>query len=196
MSEHKLFTTPQFHDKEFYFNIEVAKHWDQPGHGERLRMTFVRCAELLLEHPDIATVADWGCGNGRLLEELQRMFPNRRYYGCDLLPANVKDAQERGVAIDYHDFVNEVTVTGNLVILTEVLEHLIDPHALLRRLAKYPDCHWIVASSPANETKDAHYEFHSWVWTDESYCGLFMDSGWTIDKVQEYAGAQIVVACR
>ena len=194
--EYKLFTEPRFHDAQFYKDIELANHWEQPGHGERLRMTFVRCAELLLEHPDIQTVSDWGCGNGRLLEELQRMFPQRRYYGCDLLPANVEDAKLRGYPVHYHDFVNDPTVTGNLAILTEVLEHLIDPHGLLKRLASYPDCHWIVASSPANETKEEHYEFHSWVWTEWSYETMFSENGWPFVHSTNFAGARIVVAHR
>ncbi len=122
------------------------------------------------------------------------MFPQRRYYGCDLLPANVEDAKSRGFDVDYHDFVNEVTLSGNLVILTEVLEHLIEPHALLKRLHDYPgDCQWIVASSPANETKDAHYPHHNWVWMNGSYPQMFMNAGWQFVSRTDFAGAQIVV---
>lgn len=195
--EHRLFTTPQYHDADFYREIEHAPHWTQPGHGERLRMTLCEIMKVLLTNPGIQTIADWGCGDGALLHHIKLIFPNRHVWGYDLLPANVAHAKEFyrfDTAIAYKDFVNEIASSGHLTILTEVLEHLIDPHGLLRRLYNDPVCKWIVASSPANETLEAHYPHHNWVWDGDGFLDLFEGQGWEVQSRREYAGAQIVVA--
>lgn len=196
--ETKLFTEPRYHDAEFYRDIPMADHWNQPGHGERLRMTFTMIAQVLLRNPDISAVADWGCGNGALLAELARFFPSRHFWGYDLLPANVAHAKQHygfDTAVAFKDFVEESDAkAGQMTILTEVLEHLIDPHGLLRRLKAEQDCRWIVASSPAFETPENAYPFHNWCWDQRGYIELFSGTDWHIYGGQEFAGAQILVA--
>jgi hypothetical protein len=57
-----------------------------------------------------------------------------------------------------------------------MLEHLLDPHTLLRAI---PPGSILIASSPYTETGDQHYEFHAWAWDMVGYRALMTGCGWT-----------------
>lgn len=174
--EYKKFTTPHSHDKEFYQDREMADHINQGEHRPRLLYVLEEVKQILAEHPEYS-VADFGCGNGGLLE----LIPTEKKWGYDLQPSNVTDAQEKERPVTFRDFVNEPVDYADIIIMTETLEHLVDPHGYLKKLKDLGVKH-IIASTPAYETETFHAPFHLWVWTEDSFADVFKGSGWTVNK--------------
>ncbi len=81
-----------------------------------------------------STVLDIGCGTGnQLTKPLAEQFPDVRFLGVD------SDAATIGFARDAHllpnlDFAVEISGTFDLIIASEVLEHVEDPVDFLRSL--------------------------------------------------------------
>lgn len=199
--EYKLFGTPQFHDEAWYANREAADHINEPAHRIRL-LEAIRLVETILFRYDLdlKTLADWGAGNGGLLHEFKAN--NRAHgltaWGYDLCPKNVEFATKNyAVDVSLMNIVSGDPMPADIVILTELLEHLVSPHDLLDRLLHpSPQTRWIVASTPGFEDFQNHYEFHLWAWTGESFANMFRSVGWIVKRhfTRAEAGTQFVVA--
>jgi hypothetical protein len=191
VTEWRLFTAgqrPHVSTLEFHAPRERAPHVDQPGHRPRLLAAEQRIREI-----NPATVVDLGCGDGGLLELLGR-DPAIPAWGYDFAPANAAGWAERGVTAEARDVFNahDVPRWGQLAVLTEVLEHLADPHGTLRWIAGH--VRWVVASSPRWETGTSHAEEHAWAWDADGYGGLFDAAGWDVLHHEPCDWSQIVVA--
>ncbi len=95
-----------------------------------------------------ARVLDLGCGDGRLLLELSRRTP-AELYGADISAAAIEIARKNGPRATFQQMnLAEQTPTGayDVIIMSEVLEHIEDDVAVLRRLA--PLTRHIVISVP------------------------------------------------
>lgn len=195
--EFKLFQqVPEHVGAAWHKDRELADHIHQPGHRERLLET-ADIIEYLI--PKLAkapnhTVADWGAGNGGLLHELKRRGRvDISSWGYDLMPENIRHANAvYGVDVSMMDIVTGGPREAHVVVLTEILEHLVRPHELLSKLNR----EWIIASSPAFEDHQRHYEFHLWAWTAESYARMFERLGFKVHchYVLGSCGTQFVVA--
>jgi hypothetical protein len=146
----------------------------------------------LVWEPDM-TVVDLGAGDGGLLSLLDRI-PADRKYGYDLTPENVAGARQRGQNVILGDCVDGVIDWGDIAVATEMLEHLVDPHDFVGRIAD--NSRFLVASSPWTETKDAHYEFHTWAWDVAGYAELLESNGWVILSHVSVSWFQVVLAER
>ncbi len=104
-------------------------------------------------------VCDLGCGDGMLLAELAAHTP-AEYWGYDISPAAIQAAQRRlpaahFAAMDLADFKPEQRF--DVVILSEVLEHLEDDAALLARVA--PHARHVVVSVPGGPADQVDRRF-------------------------------------
>jgi hypothetical protein len=178
-------TTPEWHAKR-----ERAPHVDQPGHRPRLQVA-AQMVHLVWE-PDM-TVVDLGAGDGGLLSLLDRV-PVDKKWGYDLSQSNVAGAAQRGQNVIFGDCVDGLIGWGNIAVATEMLEHLVDPHGFVRKIADHS--RFLVASSPWTETKDAHYEFHAWAWDVPGYAELLESNGWSILSHISVSWFQVVLAER
>lgn len=174
--EYKLFDQPHSHDRNFYDSREMADHINQSNHRPRLLQVADEVIELS-KLPEIQTIGDFGCGNGGLLDYLKDKVP-QKLYGYDLQQSNVSFAQDKNRPVELVDFVNEDVEYPDLLIMTETLEHLPDPHGFLERASKKSK--YVVASTPGYETEGFHAPFHLWVWTDDSFKDIF--KGWEVLK--------------
>src|SRR5690242_20241070 len=117
-------------------------------------------------------VSDLGCGDGGLLQVLGQ-DPNLAALGTDIAQAHRSGLAERGVsaeAIDvFNNLENPAIQLGDIVVMTEVLEHLADPHGVLRWLGSRDEAEYIVCSSPWPETLHQHDECHAWAWDLQGY---------------------------
>lgn len=188
MSEWRLFepgTIPECTTPEWYAGRERAPHLEQAAHRGRLLLT----AELVREAAP-ASVVDLGAGDGGLLS----LIPEIPAWGYDLQQTNLVGAKERGVDVRYGDVVEGDIDWAQLAVATEMLEHLVDPHGFVRRIAEHAN--WIVASSPHAETDVNHYEFHVWAWDTAGYRALIEQAGFEVVAHKKDAFFQVICGRR
>jgi hypothetical protein len=183
-------TVPEYTQPEWYAGRDRAPHLEQAGHRERLTLT----ARLINEHvvgTDLATLSDLGAGDGGLLSLLD---PSIRAWGYDLQQSNLDGAAERGVDVRYGDVVTGDIDWGDIVVATEMLEHLVDPHGLVCRIRA--NARVLVCSSPWHERAGGAYEFHTWAFDPVGYRALVRKAGFEVLR-HEFSGPfQIILAVR
>lgn len=195
MSEWRLFregTTPQFTEPAFF----AAHPWVDPagqrGHAERTDMVADLVADVVRDH-DVQSVTDLGCGDGALLQKIGKRV-DVTAWGYDLGVQNIHVATTlRMVDARPANFMRDPVDYGDLVVATEVVEHLTDPHGFVESLPG----NMIVLSSPYDEDDREHYCHHAWAWDADGYRAMVEGCGWTV-KVQRTcpAGFQAVWAVR
>jgi hypothetical protein len=197
MSEWKLFEgdVPHVSTAAFHADRPRAPHLEQAGHRERLEIAaaYVRHAA---EDVGGASVSDLGCGDGGLLSLIQDCDDILWAWGYDFCPANAAGWKERGVeahALDVFGGDWDQVDTGNIVVMTEVLEHLADPHGSLRKL-RSRGVKWLVCSSPWNEKPGMHSAEHAWAWDQQGYADLITGAGWEIVRHEQAGLFQVVLA--
>lgn len=131
--------------------------------------------ELLRVHPQIETLTDIGCGDGSFLDRARRLRVGLSVSGVDAGRGNVEIARGRGLNVRQGDIL-DMTVDTQVVTMTEVLEHLVDPHGYLKTLGGK----WLIATSPLGESDEWHYEHHSWAWDREGFCDMIKEAGWNV----------------
>lgn len=190
MARYQLFEDgkPHSHDAAFYEPLEVADHINQELGGHRFRL-MKTLADLQTVVKPGDTICDFGCGNGGLIREIEKVVPNK-IWGYDILPANVIDAQQKGNNnVTYYDFIldlDNAVEYPTIAICTEVLEHLVDPDAFLIKL-RSRGVRRLLATSPFYETPTYHAPGHLWVFTEDSYKEMFMQAGWNVvDHCKDY----------
>lgn len=194
MAEWKLFDgePPVYTTAAWYLTRERAPHLEQPGQRERLLRT-AEIVRAVCESGHYASVVDLGCGDGGLLSLVAPHV--EECWGYDLSPAAVSAARyERKVRAWQLDVVTDEVTWGQVAVAGEVLEHLADPHAYVRRIAEH--CPAVVASSPAFETGESHYEFHTWAWNLAGYERLFEQAGFRVTRHEVVQGFQVLSAIR
>ena len=103
----------------------------EDSYGTRKRIEFL--AEVITDTRP-STVLDIGCGTGNLLTKpLAERFPGVSFLGVDSDPVTIDFAREAN-ALPNLDFATDVTGEFDLVIASEVLEHVDDPVDFLRSL--------------------------------------------------------------
>jgi 2-polyprenyl-3-methyl-5-hydroxy-6-metoxy-1,4-benzoquinol methylase len=111
-----------------------------PGARHRRRHVFK-----LLDKQNFTSLLDVGCGNGELLRMIDAHYPGKQLTGLDLSEAVVKQNQTHlpamafGVGNVETDVINLKKLKQkdgfDVVVCTEVLEHLTDPATALKHLA-------------------------------------------------------------
>ena len=178
MREDRLFpegTIPEYTQAAWYAERETAPHVDEAMHRPRLELAAEYVRRVWM--PGM-TVVDLGAGDGGFLSLLDDTVLPDAKWGYDLQQTNVDAAATRNQDVQYGDVLSGAITWGDIAVATEMLEHLVDPHAFVQTIAEH--ARYLVASSPWNETLDAHYGFHTWAWDVEGYLRLLTDHGWRI----------------
>lgn len=199
MSEWRLFTGdyPQVSTAEFHADRERAPHLEQPAHRPRLLAAaeLVREAAGLARLVGVATVSDLGCGDGGLLSLVQDDVDEA--WGYDFCPANAEGWVERGVTAEFLDVFGADSAKvhfGAIAVVTEVLEHLADPHSAVRWIAEHSRL--IVCSSPWNEGPWGYDPCHAWAWDRDGYRALLEGNGVRVLKHEDADRFQLILGIR
>lgn len=188
--EHRLFDPadpPEWLDPEWWRDRPHRDHLgaETGAHVARLKAAerHARIAALAAgPDNDAAPVCDLGAGDGALLSLLPASL-REKSWGYDVINNDIIYAQrERGVEVRptanlYEDITWEHFELAPVVVLTEVLEHMADPHGFLARLHLRPGVRYVVASSPFQETPDKHEWNHAWCWDTIGYEHMFRAAG-------------------
>jgi len=187
-------------DAAWYKDREGSDHINEPGHRQRL----LQATDLILERFDYGKatrVSDFGAGNGGLLHEVKERNQSISCWGYDMCPWNVKWANEKyGVYVRCLDVTvwDERIEYGDCVVLTEFLEHLVDPHGLVAGILSRREVLSVVASVPGFEDPRKPYEYHLWCWHGSSFADMFTRIGWKVQRhfFRADCGTQFLVASR
>jgi cyclopropane fatty-acyl-phospholipid synthase-like methyltransferase len=204
MAERRLFTGPVPHvsTAAFHEHRERAPHLEQEWHRPRMEKAaaFVKTAatELRDSGQTVVSVSDLGCGDGGLLSLLANLR-GVDAWGYDFQPSNAAGWVERGVHATYADVFGrdrDTVVYGDIVVCTEVLEHVADPHGSLRYFASKPAVKYLVCSSPWNENADIRDDCHAWAWDMPGYRALVEQAGFTVRRHVEVGTFQVILAVK
>jgi 2-polyprenyl-3-methyl-5-hydroxy-6-metoxy-1,4-benzoquinol methylase len=200
VTEWRLFpagTVPEWTTAEWYAGRDTAPHIDQPAHRGRLELARDFALDATTTY-GCESVVDLGCGDGGLLSLIAERNTDAVLWGYDLQQSNVDAAHStRGVAdVFYGDVVNDPDSVewADCAIATEMLEHLLDPHGFVQRVAE--NSRVVVASSPYTESDQAHYEFHTWAWDLDGYRALISHAGFQVVRHQTVDMFQVVMGVR
>lgn len=171
----------------FHAERDAADHLNQPEHVGRLLVVAGLVNDLLHRRGYDQTVIDYGCGNGGLISLLH----GRNVRGFDFTPANVAAAQAAGRNVEHRDFV-EHPASSDIAVMTEVLEHMNDPHGFLATL----DAPTLVASVPNGETPDNHGDCHLWGWDPDGFRTMLTGAGFTPAQFVPLGHTQVWLAVR
>lgn len=176
--ETKLFDGAFPFTPEWYEGREHAPHREQLPHWDRMDAAADLVIKAIRDY-GVCSVVDLGAGDGGLLSTIAHNapLPADRFHGYDLMQTNVDHARaDRGMDVRFGNFLTEDIEWCHLTLITECLEHLEDPHAVVRMIAEHSD--YLVASSPASETAEAHDPCHAWAWDVEGYQDLLEQGGY------------------
>jgi len=162
-----------------YQVLRTNETW--PEHTLR---TFVTAGSITWLEPQ--SVIDPACGDGSLVRTAHSQRPIPYAVLSDLSRKNVQAMKPwlpDGWGTDVDDALallgSQINDSYDVVVLTEVLEHLVDPDALLRearRIGKY-----LVVSSPEMRTDqiDSNPE-HLWMFDENGYRIMLEGAGWEV----------------
>lgn len=200
MTEHQLYPgagVPHVSTPEFHAGRDRAPHLEQAAHRPRLMVAAALVDEARTAlRPAESRVTDLGCGDGGLLSLVQRL-PGVRAWGYDFQPSNAAGWAERGVtaqAVDVFGTDRDTVEVGDVAVMTEVLEHLADPHAAVRWVGRH--ARYLVASSPWNEGPALHDECHAWAWDFAGYADLVRQGGFRVLRHEPVGPFQVLLAER
>lgn len=191
MGEWRLFepgATPECTTADWYAGRDNAAHLEDAHHRPRLLKSSMAVAQAAHSY-GLSTVVDLGSGDGGLLSLLG---PRLRGWGYDLAPAAVEAAKHRGVDVRLADVLADPIEWAQIAVATEMLEHLVDPHAFVATIRA--NCAAVVASSPHLERPGNHYEFHTWAWDFAGYAAMFRSAGWRVVRHEAVGPFQVLMA--
>jgi hypothetical protein len=137
-------------------------------------------------------ICDIGSCDGGLLELIR---PEYTAFGYDVIGVSIKyGCKVRGVDLRFGNVTGDYTLElAPVVVCTEMLEHLEDPHKFLWDL-KQREIQYAVFSSPHSETAEYHEWNHAWAWDREGYSKMIESSGWEIVSHIDVEWSQQIVA--
>lgn len=204
--EYRLFdpeNPPEWLDPEWWRDRPHCDHLGSPtgAHVARLHAAAQLAARATLLDPvperHTPYVVDLGAGDGALLSLLPEPLRSSSY-GYDAIKADVRYAVDvRKVEVHLRNVARALDAVpftlplGPVVVLTEVLEHMADPHGFLRKLHAQDGVRYVVASSPHSETPERHEWNHAWAWNQNGYREMFWNAGFTAVQGQLIEWSQL-----
>ena len=154
----------------------------QPGFAQRAQMV----VDMVLQLGPAKSITDLGCGDGSLLARLALALSPARIpmWGYDLWAGDLAHGQADGLDVRFADILTDELEYGELIIASEVVEHLADPEGFLRGLPGQ----LLIVSSPSAETGDWHNPIHAWAWDLDGYAALVRRAGWMVVRHAECCG--------
>jgi 2-polyprenyl-3-methyl-5-hydroxy-6-metoxy-1,4-benzoquinol methylase len=186
---------PEWLDSRWWIDTPNCNHLDNRVHQARLEVAAAKATQAAFIM-NTYTIVDLGAGDGGLLSLLMEPYRTESY-GYEIIADSVRYANDvRGVDVQRRDVLRTGIEHDGVCVATEMLEHLEDPHAFLRRL-HHANVKHLIASSPHSETVEGHHEWnHAWAWDRDGYRAMFEETGWTVIQHEDVEWSQLIWASR
>lgn len=122
--------------------IDYDREWARWGDMSEHAPTPVHLRRLILQEAEklpFDNALDIGCGTGSLLSALRKHFPKRRLSGADISRIAVERARQQNPQVSFYVLdIQKENPPGSfdLVVMSEVIEHLQEPLAALRNIRR------------------------------------------------------------
>jgi SAM-dependent methyltransferase len=136
------------YDANYYDNCWDTQWDDMKKYGPMSRH-IRRYIKKLIRPLQFRSVLDVGCGQGSLLMELMQEFPGIEPHGVDLSPSAVEFAKRRVPGGTFGTLDLTAGTTGrsyDLLVCSEVLEHIEDDVAAMKNLRRMCNGHLVVTT--------------------------------------------------
>jgi len=197
MTETRLFDPaepPEWLNSDWWANTENCNHLDNRVHRARLESAALSATQAA-QDLGIETITDVGAGDGGLLSLLPEPYRSKSW-GYDVIEDSVKHAKTvRKVDVRKCNVVTGRPRLAPVVVATEMLEHIEDPHAFVQKLYN-AGTEFLIASSPHSETAEQHEWNHAWAWDRPGYAALIEQAGFRIVGHFDAEWSQIIVGKR
>jgi hypothetical protein len=160
------------------------KHDRWPDHIERVKAS----ADLIDRYRGaIRSAADLSCGDGALLNMISRYLDNAVFGDLNgapvsaLVSCGAMDAEDVPPG-PLPDTLVHLPAPVDLFVLSETIEHVDDPDALLRAIAQ--NARYLFLSTPLDEPASTGNAEHYWGWGQADVHEMLQANGWIPLEVQ------------
>lgn len=132
-----------------YYDAGWDQQWDDMKKYGPMSRHIRRYIKKLIRPLPFESVLDVGCGQGSLLQELMQEFPGIEPHGVDLSPSAVEFARKRVPQGEFSTLDLVTQTTGkqyDLLVCSEVLEHIEDDVAAMKNLRRMCKGHLVVTT--------------------------------------------------
>jgi hypothetical protein len=198
-----LFSKKRYHIKRGYHHRQhVVPHDDTGKTEEYQREVYESAAKLAITY-GLSKVIDIGCGSAYKLVRYLGHLETIGIETASMVAQLRRDHPERQwLTLD--EFTQEA-LSADLIICADVIEHVADPHALLRSIMAIRDWRYLVISTPERDVKRGWYHFgpppnphHYREWNMEEF-GAILSQFIRVESISvtnERQGTQMAVCVR
>jgi hypothetical protein len=168
-------------------DYQVAR--DNRAWADHVHRTYMTAAAIATWGPK--TVLDPACGDGSIVEAAHRLRPIGLAYLSDISEPGIAYLESLGLTVPHVATVADITAAlqstprVDMVILTETLEHLPDPDAILK-LARARGRQLIASSPLIRDPRVDDNPEHLWQFDADGYGEMLVGAGWKPTSYSEF----------
>ena len=157
---------------------------EQTTHTDQFQDEVYEAARKLCIEKGYRTILDIGCGSAF---KLIKYFRDKKFVGLDLEP-NLSFIKDKYPLYDFResDFNNPPTESFDLIICSDVVEHLLEPDDLLAFINQIDFKHLVLSTPERNTIQKLQRSFGWDVKTDGPPHNLMHVREWSYDELREY----------
>ena len=141
-----IISQPVYNIKRGYIHKEKYVYFDDTSNTDKWQQEVYAKALEYAEKDNLNTIIDFGCGSAY---KLKKYFNDYQTTGIDISPTYefLKKTYPKDNWLNFGDF-DMASLSGDIVICSDVIEHVLDPDVLLNNIKKIKNVKYIFISTP------------------------------------------------
>ncbi|MBI4375013.1 MAG: class I SAM-dependent methyltransferase [Elusimicrobia bacterium] len=172
--------------------INYDKIWSEWGDMSQNAPTPIHTRRLIFKETgrlSFSSAIDVGCGMGVLIQQFQERFPKCRCAGSDIARTALERARKRSPRVVFHELdiqSRALNDSFDLVMCSEVIEHLQEPEAAMRNIRKMCSG-YLILTTPTGARLPTDMAFHHLKhFTPEELAKLVEDAGFIVERLYRW----------